>query len=51
MDDFPKLDIECLMILFRYEIYTMSFEIAYICKFYFDIIDPNDKNLSNTVTR
>ena len=36
------LDLECLMILFRNEIKTMSFEIAYICKFYFNITDPND---------
>ena len=36
------LDLECLMILFIIEIYTMRFEIEYICKFYFDIIYPND---------
>ena len=42
MDDFLMLDLEGLMILFRIEIQTMDFEIADICKFYFDIIDPND---------
>ena len=36
------LDLEGLMILFRIKIYTMRFEIADICIFYFDITDPND---------
>ena len=42
MDDFLMLDLEGLMILFRIKIQTVSFEIADLCKFYFDIIDPND---------
>ena len=37
------LDLEGLMILFRIEIYTISFEMAYLCNFYFDITDPNGK--------
>ena len=41
-DDFLMLDLECLMILFRIEIYTMSFEVEYLCRFYFDATDPND---------
>ena len=42
-DDFLMLDLECLMILFRNEIQTMTFEIEDLYKFYFNITDPNDK--------
>ena len=54
MNDFLMLDLECLMILFRIEIQTMSFEIGDLCKFYFDITDPNDNKafeLSNRVIK
>ena len=41
-DDFPKLDLECLMKPFRNEIQAMSLEIIDRCNFYFNIIDLNN---------
>ena len=47
MDDFPKLDLECLMKLFSNEIQIMSLESIYLCNFYFDMTYINDNKACN----